>query len=185
VSDDGGVPVVESPPVPTGKKKRGRESARDMLLSLGVVFLLVVPLWFFGQASPQDSKRIRPVDASGAFQDFVRDTQGPVPTTPKGWVVNVQAYDGGVVRVGYVLGERYAEFSGAKGTTFLEDATGKGRKVSTLDVNGVPWDVFESADAHESLVRTVGDVTVMVGGVRETATQDELRLLAETVAPRS
>jgi hypothetical protein len=182
VSHNGGVPVVvESPPVPTGKKKRGRESARDMLLSLGVVFLLVVPLWFFGQAPPQDSKTIRPVDASGAFRDFAAATQGPVPATPKGWVVNVQAYDGGVVRVGYVLGERYAEFSGAIGTTFLEDATGKGKKVSTVDVNGVPWDIYESSDAHESLVRTFGKVTVLVGGVRETATQAELEVLAATV----
>jgi hypothetical protein len=181
VSDDGGVPVVESPPVPTGKKKRGRESARDMLLSLGVVFLLVVPLWFFGQASPSDSKSIRPVDAAGALTDFARDTQGPVPTTPQGWVVNVQAYDGGVVRVGYVLGERYAEFSGAVGTAFLADATGKGKKVSSLDINGVPWDVYESADAHESLVRAFGNVTVLVGGVRETATQDELQVLAATI----
>jgi hypothetical protein len=152
-----------------------------MLLSLGVVFLLVVPLWFFGQASPKDSKTIRPVDASGAFQDFSRDTHGPVPTTPKGWVTNVQAYDGGVLRVGYVLGERYTEFSGAIGTTYLAEATGKGKKVSTVDVNGAPWDIYESADAHESLVRTFGAVTVLVGGVRETATQDELEVLAATV----
>lgn len=181
MSDNGGVPVVESPPVPTGKKKRGRESARDMLLSLGVVFLLVVPLWFFGQASPKDSKAIRPVDASGALHDFATDTHGPVPTTPRGWITNVQAYGGGVVRVGYVLGKRYAEFSGAIGTTFLADATGNAKKVSTVDVKGVPWDIYESADAHESLVRSFGKVTVLVGGIRETATQAELEVLAATI----
>jgi hypothetical protein len=168
--------------VPTGKKKRGRESAQDMLLSLGAVFLLVIPLWFFGQASPQDSKRIRPVDASTAFHDFAAETSGPVPSEiPQGWVINVQAYDRGVIRVGYVLGERYTEFAGAVGTSFLSEATGKGQKVSTVNIAGVPWDVYESADAHESLVRTFGTVTVLVGGVRETATQDELEILAATI----
>jgi hypothetical protein len=175
------VTVVESPPAPTGKKKRGRETALDMVRSLAVVFLLVVPLWFFGQASPQDSKRIRPVDPTDALQAFVQATGGPIPTTPAGWVVNVRAYDGAVVRVGYVIGEHYTEFQGAVGTGFLEDATGKGKQVGTVDVAGVPWQDWKSADDHESLVRTVGTVTVLVGGVREDASLDQLRTLAATV----
>lgn len=182
MSDTDGVTVVESLPVPTGKKKRGRESATDMIRSLVVVFLLVVPLWFFGQAAPSEKKHIRPVDATGAFRDFQADTAGPVPTSiPRGWVINVQSYDSQVLRVGYVLGEHYAEFSGAVGTSFLSDESGKAQKVSSVQINGAAWDVLESADAHESLVRTVGKVTVLVGGIRETATQEELQLLAATV----
>ena len=110
MTDTGGVTVVETTrPVPGGKKRRGRETALDMLRSLGVVFLLVVPLWFFGQASPSDSKRIRPIDPSEALRAFVSDTRGPVPTTPAGWVPNVQSLDGGVVRVGYVVGDLIAK----------------------------------------------------------------------------
>jgi hypothetical protein len=180
--DTGGVTAVEtSRPAPAAKKSRGRETALDMLRSLGVVFLLVVPLWFFGQASPGDSKRIRPVDPSAALAAFVADTKGPVPATPARWTPNVQAYDSGVVRVGYVVGDHYLEFSGAVGTEFLADATGKAKQVGTVDVGGTAWQDWKSADGHESLVRAAGPVTVMVGGVREDASLDELKELAATV----
>ncbi len=182
MTDTGTVSVAESPPLPSGRKKRGREDALDMVRSLAVVFLLVLPLWFFGQSSPGDSKRIRPVDPTEAFHAFAQDTGGPVPSgTPAGWVVNVRAYDGSVLRVGYVLGDRYLEFSGAVGTAFLDDATGKAAQVGTVDVGGVTWRDYASADGHESLVRTTGRVTVLVGGLRENATRAELVALAALV----
>ena len=181
MTDTGVVMVAESPQVPTGKNKRGRESALDMVRSLAVVFLLVVPLWFFGQASPNDSKKIRPVDPDGALRAFVVDTGGPVPSTPAGWVVNVRSYDDGVIRVGYVVGEHYLEFSGARGAAFLDAATGKAKPGSAVDVDGVAWRAYVSADGHESLVHTVGKVTVLVGGIREDASLDELKTLAATV----
>jgi hypothetical protein len=180
MTDDGGVTVTAAPPAPA-RSRRGRETALDMLRTLAVVFVLVVPLWFFGQASPDDSKRIRPVDPTEALQAFAKETGGPLPSTPSGWVVNVKDYRAGVVRVGYVLGEHYTEFQGSTGTAFLEDATGKGKPVGTVDVAGTPWQSWESQDGHTSLVRTVGSVTVLVGGVRENATQAELEQLAATV----
>ena len=182
MTDTCGVTVVESPPVPTGKKKRGRETALDMVRSLAVVFLVVLPLWFFGQSSPGDSKRIRPVDPTEALQAFAQDTRGPVPSaTPRGWIVNVARYDGGTLRVGYVLGDHYLEFSGAQGTSFLDAETGKAKPVGTVDIAGVAWQDYRSADGHESLVRTIGSATIVVGGVREDATLAELRTLAATV----
>jgi hypothetical protein len=181
MTDTGVVTVVDSPPA-TAKSRRGRETALDMVRSLAVVFLLVVPLWFFAQASPGDSKRIRPVDPTEALSAFAQDAHGPVPTgRPAGWIVNVQAYDAGVVRVGYVLGEHYLEFSGGVGTGFLEQATGKAKPVGTVDVAGVAWQDWMSADGHESLVRTVGKVTVLVGGVREDASSAQLAQLAALV----
>lgn len=182
MTDTGGVTVVEAPPARAAKKKRGRESVLDMVRSLGVVFLLVIPLWFFGQSSPSDSKRIRPVDPTEALQAFAQDTHGPVPSgTPATWVVNIARYDGGTLRIGYVLGDHYLEFAGAAGTAFLEEETGKGKAVGTVDVGGVAWQDYRAADGHESLVRTVGDATVLVGGVRENATLAELKTLAATV----
>lgn len=173
--------VAETPQVPTAKKKRGRETALDMVRSLAVVFLLVIPLWFFGQSSPDDSKKIRPVDPAGALRAFAVDTGGPVPSTPAGWTVNVRSYEDGVVRVGYVVGEHYLEFSGARGRTFLDAATGKAKPGSSVNVAGVTWREYRSADGHESLVHTVGNVTVLVGGIREDASLDELKMLAATV----
>ncbi|MGB8650215.1 MAG: DUF4245 domain-containing protein [Mycobacteriales bacterium] len=170
---------------PTGRQRRGRETALDMVRSLGVVFLLVLPLWFFGQASPSDSKRIRPVDPTGAFHDFTRATGGPVPSaTPHGWIPNVSDYTTveGVLRVGYVVGDHYLEYAGGLGTAFLEGETGKGRPTATVDVAGTRWQLWRSADgAHESLVRTAGRTTVCVGGVRETASRADLLTLAATV----
>ena len=182
MTDTGEVTVVESRPAPAAKKKRGRESVLDMVRSLGVVFLLVIPLWFFGQSSPSDSKRIRPVDATEALHAFAQDSGGPVPASkPAGWVVNVARYDSGILRVGYVLGDHYLEFSGARGPSFLEEETGKAKPVGTVDVEGVAWQNYRSADGHESLVRSVSGATVLVGGAREDATLDELKLLAATV----
>jgi hypothetical protein len=182
MTDTGVVSVVVSPPVPSRKPKRGRENVLDMVRSLAVVFLLVLPLWFFGQSSPSDSKRIRPVDPTEAFQAFVQDSHGPVPSgKPASWVTNVRAYDGSVLRVGYVLGDHYLEYSGAVGTSFLDAATGKAKQVGTVDVAGTSWQDYRSADGHESLVRTVGRVTVLVGGVRENASLAELKTLAALV----
>lgn len=152
-----------------------------MLRTLGVVFALVVPLWFFGQASPGDSKTIRRVDDSEALAVFAQDTHAPVPSTPAGWVVNVARYDGHIVRVGFVRKDSYAEFTGGSGEAFLETYAGKGSVEGTVDVSGTLWRRFRTVDDHTSLIRDVAGVTLIVGGIRETATEAELAELAATV----
>ncbi|HTL23856.1 MAG TPA: hypothetical protein VL281_07440, partial [Mycobacteriales bacterium] len=72
------------------QKKRGRETALDMVRTLLVVFAVVIPLWFFGQASPSDSKAIRPIDPTETYKDYRAVTGGPAPSTPAGWIPNVQ-----------------------------------------------------------------------------------------------
>jgi hypothetical protein len=164
-------------------KRRGLETALDMVRTLAVVFAVVLPLWFFGRSSPEDSKRIRPVDPTAAYADFVHDTHGPVPSAaPAGWTCTVRVYgEDGLLRVGYVEGDHYLEFAGARSTDFLIEETGHGTRVGTVPVNGVPWQDYRSADGHRSLVLTRGGVTVLVGGVRETATDAQLLELAASV----
>lgn len=164
-------------------KRRGRESVVDMVRTLAVVFAVVLPLWFFGRSSPSDAKRIRAVDPTAAYTAFVHDTRGPVPSvTPTGWTCTVRAYgEDGLLRVGYVEGDHYLEFAGARGTAFLAEETGHGSPVGTVPVDGVPWQDYRSADGHRSLVLTRGGVTVLVGGVRETATDAQLLELARLV----
>ncbi len=174
-------PSPPGPAAPAKPSRRGRETALDMVRSLGVVFLLVVPLWFFGQASPGDSKRIRPVDASEALRAFATDTGAPVAAVPAGWVTNVATYRGGVVRVGFVEGDSYAEFTAGSGPDFLETYAGKGSADGTVDVGGVPWQRYSSTDGHDSLVREVAGQTLVVGGVRETSTNAQLAEIAATV----
>jgi hypothetical protein len=166
-------------------KPRGRETALDMVRTLAVVFALVVPLWFFGQSSPSDSKRIRPVDASGAYHDFAQATHGPVPSaTPAGWVCTVRDYITvpGVLRVGYVHQDHYVEFVGGVGTAFVPAATGRARRTGLVQVGETVWQDYRSADGHQSLLLTRGGVTVLVGGLRETASQDELVALARLIS---
>ncbi len=152
-----------------------------MLRTLGVVFALVIPLWFFARASPGDSKAIRPVSEAAALRAFADDTRAPVPTAPAGWVVNVASYDARIVRVGFVRKDSYAEFTGGSGAGFLETYAGKGSVDGTVDVNGTPWQKFTTVDGHTSLLRDVSGVTVLIGGIRETASDAELEELAATV----
>ncbi len=181
MTDTGGVTATDTRPAPPARSRRGRETVVDMVRSLAVVFLLVVPLWFFGQSSPGDSKAIRPVDAAPALAAFTEDTGAPAPTTPQGWVVNVARFDAGTVRVGYVIGDSFVEFAGGGGPMFLENAAGKGSVRGSVDVAGTTWDRFESTDGHESLVRRVGATTLVVGGLRENATLEQLTQLAATI----
>jgi len=165
-------------------KRRGRETALDMVRTLAVVFALVVPMWFFGQASDEDERPIRAVDPTDAYAAFTQDTGGPVPSgTPAGWTPTVRDLTTvvGVTRVGYVRGDSYVEFVGGRGTAFLEEASGKGAQVGTVEVDGVAWQDYRAPEGAQSLVLRRGGVTVLVGGVRETATQEELLELARLV----
>jgi hypothetical protein len=168
--------------LPVAQHRRGRETVLDMIRTLAVVFALVIPLWFFGQASPSDKKDIRPVDPTATYQAFSSSTGGPTPSTPEGWTPNVQAYEGDVARVGFVRGEHYMEWQGATGTGWLVDATGKGKQVGTVTVGGAEWQRWEDGDEHVSLVRAFEKATVLVGGVRENAPLDELQSHAATLS---
>ncbi|MCU1587093.1 MAG: hypothetical protein JWN31_586 [Frankiales bacterium] len=161
--------------------KRGRETALDMVRTLGIVMAVVIPLWYFGQASESDKARIRAVDPAPALQDFHAETNAPVPTTPAGWTVTVARGDVGQVRIGYVVGEHYTEFIGGSGPTFLADITGKATDRGPLPVAGQVWRDYVNAAGQESLVRRLGKVTLVIGGIREDVTKPQLTALAATV----
>jgi hypothetical protein len=86
-----------------------------------------------------------------------------------------------VARVGYVVGDHYVEFAAARGDAFLLEATGRASRVGVDEVSGVTWQLYRNADGAESLVLRRGPATVLVGGVRETATRAELEALARLV----
>jgi len=174
MTDTGGVTVTAAPPT---KRKRGREGA-------GVVMVLVGMLWFFAQPPASDSKRVRPVDPTEQVTDFQRASPGvPVPgAAPAGFVSNVSVLSAGVLRVGYVIGkDHYAEYSAGRGASFVADQTLKASPVGTVDVDGTAWQHVRSGDGHESLLRTVGDVTVVLGGLRENASLAQLTALAASL----
>ena len=171
------------------KRKRGRETTLDMVRSLGVVMILVVALWFFGQPSRGDARPERVVDPSSDIRSFSAavpraPTPGPLP---QGWRATSSTLAGSSLRIGYLTpGDQYTEYSAmaAAPPEFLSDSTAAAAEVGPVDVAGTSWTQYRDADGRTSLARTTGTVTVVVGGFRGTASPAELTALAGSVAVR-
>ena len=183
---------VEAVPPASKKRKRGRETAADMVRSLGLVLLAVVPLWYFAQAPDSDEVVVREVDPRAAVEAFARDLpQVPVPgPLPDRWRSTVAKYTGGssALRVGWVTpSEEYAEYSAstAPREAFLREAVGE--QVEQLDpvtVDGQVWEQYREDDGSLSFTRAYGPVTVVVGTRRATAELPELEVLLRALTRR-
>ena len=148
----------------------------------------MVALWFFAQPSKTDVRAIRPVDPTQQLVDFTRaNLRAPVPHTPVGYTSTVSAFDVTTgLRIGYVTPQRqYAEVLATAGPSepFVAEQTLKGALLRSVDVAGAPWELRQGADGHLSLDRVFGKITVVVGGVRQSAALPELVQLASTVRP--
>ncbi len=184
MSDTGGVPSdVQERPAPA-KKKRGRETAGDMLRSLAVVMVLVVMMWWLAQPPDDDEQPLRTVDPSTDVAAFTADVpSAPVPTgLPEQWRSTSSTLGAGSLRIGWVTPDgEYAEYaaSTAPGDEFLEDIAGaKAEQVEPLQVDGEAWEQYREADGSLSLVRSYGEALVVVGSKRATADVAELEALA-------
>ncbi|MCW2615773.1 MAG: hypothetical protein JWN08_2767 [Frankiales bacterium] len=167
------------------KNKRGRESAGDMVRSLGLVMLVVVAIWFFAQPPDSDEAEVRAVDPSADVSAFRADVPGAATPAglPERWRATSSSLRGEPrsLRIGYVTpGERYAEYAASTlpPAEAVEELVGGARSLDAVQVEGAPWEQYRDADGSLSLVRAYGPVTVVVGTLRATATLDELRLLA-------
>jgi hypothetical protein len=169
-------------------RKRGRESAADMVRSLGLVLLVVVGVWFFARAPHADEKTIRVVDPTSDVQAFSAAVPGVVVPRdlPTGWRTTVSRYEpeSGLLRVGWVTpAGHYAEYAAAPHPAegFLADITGEAPQADAVDIDGVSWTQYRQGEAI-SLVHRYGTTTVVLGTLRATATLDELRVLAGRLA---
>lgn len=174
------------------KKPRGRETAGDMVRSLGLVLVGVLAIWFLAQPPDSDEQRIRVVDPAPALSDFAEaNPAAPVPGfLPAQWRPTSSNLSRGpdTLRVGYVTpSERYAEYaaSTAPREEFLPELTGSGtRRLDPVEVAGGTWEQYEDEDGSLSLVRAYGPVTVVLGSKRASAPLVELRTLAESLTTR-
>ena len=181
---------VEQPVTGEKKRKRGRETAMDMVRSLGLVILVIVPVWYLAQAPESDEAEIRVVDPRTAIEAFSADVPGaPVPgTLPEQWRATSSTYDGGAqsLRVGYVTPEeQYAEYAAAVGQRedFLERILGpETEQLEPVVVGGDTWEQYREPDGSLSLVGTFGDATVVVGTRRATAGLPELEVLLRSLS---
>lgn len=167
------------------KKRRGRENVRDMLLSMGVCVAIVVPIWYLAQPPASDSRTGRPVDPTADVRAFSATAPGlPVPpAVPPGWKATSSTLEGPSLRIGYLTpGRGYVEYAAQAGPAgpFVDDQTGHGQAGSTLTVAGRPYRVY-SADGHTSLVLRTARGTVVVGGLRESADDEQLTALAQAL----
>jgi hypothetical protein len=173
-------------------KTRGRETAADMVRSLGLVLLVVVPIWFFAQPPDRDEAELRVVDPAADISAFTADVPAaPVPgTLPAQWRPTSSAYEGQPtgLRIGYVTpGEQYAEYAASTGPRedFVDDITGdRAEQLDPVVVRGQTWEQYRDQDGSLSLVRSYGDATVVVGTLRATASLDELRVLLGSLTTR-
>jgi hypothetical protein len=170
------------------KEKRSRQSAADMVRSLGLVLIIVVVVFFLAQPPHSDAKKIRVVDSSSDVQAFrsAAPTVDAPQAAPAGWRSTVSLYDPDTeqLRVGWVTAAgHYAEYAAAVRATpsFVEDITGQAPRTTTIDVGGATWQELRK-DKAISLVRTFGASTVVLGTLRDTASLDELRALAGSLS---
>lgn len=170
------------------KKKRGRETAGDMVRSLGLVMIVVVAVWFFAQPPDSDEAEVRVVETAGDISSFRADVpQAATPAgLPSGWrpTSSKVAAEPRSLRIGYVTpGDRYAEYAATTlpAVEAVEELTGRSQQLGPVDVAGVSWQQYRDGDGSLSLVRAYGPVTVVVGTLRATATLDELELLARSL----
>jgi len=181
--------TTEAPAQP--KKRRGRETAIDMVRSLGLCMLVVVPIWYLAQPPDSAEQRVRTVDQApevAAWQASVDFAPAP-KRLPQDWQPTVA--QGVRQPVGLRLGWNtpsggYVEFSATTGPAgpFVAEATGADRAAGSVELDGTSWQRYdEHDDGAVSLVRTTGDVTVVVGTRRASASEQELRTLAESVRP--
>lgn len=166
----------------SGKKKRGRESAGDMVRSLGLVLVIVVVVFFLAQPPESDERAVRVVDPTGDVRSFAQTHPGvPVPTvTPTGWRATVTDSGRDQLRVGWVTpAGTYVEYaaSTAPPEEFVRDLTGAAPQVGRVDVAGTAW-AEHSEGSSTSLVLSAGGATVIVGTLRANASVADLRLLA-------
>jgi hypothetical protein len=162
-------------------RKRLRQTARDMLISMlvvsGAVLLLVFP-WNRGPSDP-----IKTVDPAPVIAGARASESWPVmaPTgAPATWRCTSAristASDGqDVLHLGYLTpSTEYVglEQSATKELSFVREQTLKGDKTGTRVVAGTTWTTYETADGtHRSLVLVQDGATYVVTG---TATWDDL-----------
>lgn len=169
------------------KRPRGLETVGDMVRSLGIVVAVILVLVYLAQPPDSDEARIRPVSPAGDIRAYREAVPGvPVPgALPQGWVATSSAYDPQLrsLRIGWVTpSEQYAEFDALPGTDVF-DVVGDTEEAGSEVVEGLTWQLLrEKEDGSLSLVRRVGDATLVVGSLRATASVAELRVLAGALA---
>ena len=167
---------------PAKKRSRGRESVSDMVRSLGLVMLIVVPVWYLAQPPDSDEQAVRVVDTAPDIAVLLDAAPGvPVPRDlPPGFRPTSSTLEPQDYRIGMVTpSDEYAEYAASTRPEFVTEITGGAPEVGNVPAGGQTWRLHDDGEDRTTLVREAGGRTVAIGGVRETTTLDELLVLAE------
>jgi hypothetical protein len=168
------------------QKKRGTEVVSDMLRSLAVVGVVIVPLWLL---IPHHSKqKVTVIDYSAALSQARRLSPQPLLAPaglPAGWrVTSVSTAGGGgkpvVFHLGYVTPQtQYASLEESTDPAFVRTLEGKAPvPLASVDVHGVAWRQVRGSDGRLALVSPQQPLVVVVKG---TGTLAELTTLASSL----
>jgi len=170
-------------------RKRGRQTVRDMVLSMlvvtGAVAILFLP---WNHRDVETGKVVDPVPTVAAARGIVT---WPVlePNLPATWrCTSARISTAGdaqpVVHLGYLSpSSRYVglEQSGTKETSFVHDSVVGGKPTGTSTIDGVVWQRYESADGvQRSLVQSVDGATYVVNSQ---AQWPEIEQFTRSLAP--
>jgi len=173
------------------KKPRGRETAWDMVLSMGAVFAAVGVILLIAWRPQQEVKQ--QVDYKAAVASAVLAQTWPI-STPKTLPSGYQATSARLEPESYgktgdtrwILGfqtsaNEYVSLWQSDGPVraIVSAATNSATCTSTESINGVPWQKCETdKPLTRAFVKTQGSVTSIVSG---TAPWDELLRFAESL----
>lgn len=185
------VPVTEPVPAPR-KKSRMRQSAGDMVRSMGIVLALVFVIVLVQWRPTPDPVRV--IDVAPVVAAASAAAVFPVAAPaglPEGWRATsarweaTEASDGlPVLHIGYVTpSEQYAQVaqSRAAGLAYLSEQTAQGVVDGEAVIADVTWQRYRGKD-RTSLVLTANGVTTIVSG---SAPIEELGILAASLRPAS
>ncbi|WP_239308412.1 DUF4245 domain-containing protein [Frankia sp. Cj3] len=178
-------------------RRRGQETIRDMLLSLGVVMAGVALFTLFMPRGDADS--VVAVDTAAPLAAFARVAPFGVaePTGLPGYwkatSIRTQAPPGASradvieLRIGYVVdrpGNRtYAQLNQGNARDAVKRVLADRPVTGTVDLAGAPWQERRDDAGHLALTRQVGDVILIVsdGGGRSGASLTDLGTLAASL----
>ena len=169
-------------------RRRGRETVRDMVISMAVVGLGIAALMLVTWR-PKPEAQVRVIDWKPAATAAQSASQYPVATpvglsdqwraTSARFEVEPQSAGKPVWHVGYVTpNNAYAaiEQSDADPSVFISRTVDGGRPDGEVVVGGRPWQSYgPGANGFRSLVRSEGSSTIIVTGSADSA---ELTALA-------
>ena len=189
-------------PTPGPQRSRSSQTARDMVLSLAALGLILVAVLGFSRGcsfSPGgptiDTSTLPSVDVHSALTGIAAGTDVPVrePKLPATWhanstdTISIGSGDQArpVVRVGWLTPSGgYLRLSQTQGTardliaSETDDSKSEPAATGTIDVEGVSWTIYPARRSETSWLANIGGVRLLVSGHGKDA---DFRTLAQAV----